>query len=389
MPDLRWALAGGSDTPPHPDRATTTGPTREAGDPGPGPRDATPATSPATSPGMSPAAGTGAAAADPSPADPPPAGELPAGTRRRAQGGLPWDVEQVSVTLADVGGMGTAKERLEAVMLAPVRFPQLRRLYRQSLTGGVLIYGPPGCGKSFLARAVAGELGARYVEVRVRDIVEPATDTDSGDLRAILQVAHEVAHEQAPVLVVLDDIEVLSRRRDTNEHAARAIERIIEELDSGDLLNSGVHLIATTCAPWDVHTALRREGRLSRSLFVSPPDQAARESILRHELARVGGSGVDAHGAPSSAGVDLPLTEVSLRTEGYSCTDLEWLCALAASAAAKTGQPLSEAHLRAIVRRIPPSTPDWLREAAVIARDDPYDGMYSSLREYLRARRLA
>ncbi len=292
-------------------------------------------------------------------------------------GGLAWDVEQVHVTLADVGGMGTAKERLEAVMLAPVRYPELRRLYRQSLTGGVLLYGPPGCGKTFLARAVAGELGARFVDVRVRDIVEPAADADSGDLDKVL----DAAHEQAPVVVLLEDIDVLSRRRDTNLHAARAVDRIVHELDRGGLADAGVYLLATTCAPWDVHDELRRDGRLSRSLLVMPPDQRAREVILRQELTRVGRAG------SGDTPVDIPLTELSLLTEGYSCTDLEWLCTLGASAAAKMGLPLSEARLRTIVPRIPPSTETWMREAAKAARDNPGDSLYTGLREYLRARR--
>lgn len=291
--------------------------------------------------------------------------------------GLAWDVEQVHVTLADVGGMGSAKERLEAVMLAPVRYPELRRLYRQSLTGGVLLYGPPGCGKTFLARAVAGELGARFVDVRVRDIVEPAAHADSGDLDKVL----DAAHEQAPVVVLLEDIDVLSRRRDTNLHAERAIDRIERELDRGGLADAGVYLLATTCAPWDVHEELRREGRLSRSLLVMPPDQRAREVILRQELARVGRAG------SGDTPVDIPLTELSLLTDGYSCTDLEWLCTLGASAAAKMGLPLSEARLRTIVPRIPPSTETWMREAARAARDSPHDSLYTGLREYLRARR--
>ena len=71
-----------------------------------------------------------------------------------------FDVEQAGLRLADVAGMAEVKQRLEAAFLAPMRNPELRRLYGKSLRGGLLLYGPPGCGKTFIARAVAGELGA-------------------------------------------------------------------------------------------------------------------------------------------------------------------------------------------------------------------------------------
>lgn len=75
---------------------------------------------------------------------------------------------------------------------------------------------------------------------------------------------------------------------------------------------------------------------------------------------------------------------MALLTEGYSCTDLEWLTVLAASAATKSSTRLSEAHLRAMIRRIPPSTEPWIQEAARIAADHPEDPLYAGLREYLR-----
>lgn len=329
-----------------------------AGSAGPPPRSAGPASAPSIEPPLQPV-GSGA----------PDAPDAPDAATR-----LAWDVEPVTMTLADVGGMDIAKERLEAAVLAPARHPELRRLYRQSLTGGVLLYGPPGCGKAFLARAVAGELGARFVGVRLREIVEPGSRTDSADLGRIF----EAARAQAPVLVLLEEVDVLSRRRDVSEHATRALERIAAELDS-DATDAGVYVLATTAAPWDVDPALRQSGRLGRGLLVMPPDQQARETILRQELARVVGT--------VGGSQDLPLHEVALLSQGYSCTDLEWLTTLAASAAAKSAVPLTQAHLRAMLARVPASTEPWIQEAARIAAAHPADSLYSGLREYLRTSR--
>src|SRR6201999_2795689 len=83
-----------------------------------------------------------------------------------------YDAEHAGLTLADVAGMTEVKDRLEAAFLAPMRNPELRRLYGKSLRGGLLLYGPPGCGKTFIARAVAGELGARFMAISFADIVD-------------------------------------------------------------------------------------------------------------------------------------------------------------------------------------------------------------------------
>ena len=83
-----------------------------------------------------------------------------------------WEVERADICLADVGGMVEVKNRLEASFLAPMRNPELRRLYGKSLRGGLLLYGPPGTGKTFIARAIAGEMGAGFLSVTLTDILD-------------------------------------------------------------------------------------------------------------------------------------------------------------------------------------------------------------------------
>src|ERR1700722_5225776 len=84
----------------------------------------------------------------------------------------PGEARRETVVLADVGGLADVKERLELAFLAPLRNPDLRRLYGKDLRGGLLLYGPPGCGKGFIARALAGELQAAFIEVSINDVLD-------------------------------------------------------------------------------------------------------------------------------------------------------------------------------------------------------------------------
>lgn len=284
---------------------------------------------------------------------------------------LPWGLERVDVTLADVEGMAMAKERLEAAVLAPMRNPELRRLYRESLDGGVLLYGPPGCGKTFLARALAGELGARFVHVGLADLVQATAAADAQDLLAVF----EVARREQPVLIYLDDLDVLSRRRLSTARAARAVDQIVSELDRG--LPPGVHVLAAAGAPWDVHTILRRSGRFARSLLVMPPDQQAREVILRQELTRLGGART----------AQVPVADIALLSDGFSGTDLTRVVEVALEAAQGAERALIEADLRLALHQVPPSTGAWLERARSAARLEPDESVYAGLREYLKVRR--
>ncbi len=98
-----------------------------------------------------------------------PAGDEPEPVRGDAD--RAFDIERATVTLADVGGMDEVKQRLELAFLGPLRNPELRTLFGKSLRGGLLLYGPPGCGKTFLARAVAGEMGAAFVSLSIVDVL--------------------------------------------------------------------------------------------------------------------------------------------------------------------------------------------------------------------------
>ncbi|MBW1600432.1 26S protease regulatory subunit [Streptomyces sp. JJ38] len=291
-----------------------------------------------------------------------------------------WDVEGPGVVrLADVGGMQEVKDRLEAAFLAPMRNPELRRLYGKNLRGGLLLYGPPGCGKTFLARAVAGELGAGFVNISLSDVLDMWIGSSERNLRDIFAAARR----SAPCVVFLDELDALGAKRSRVQHSGlrNTVNQLLTELDGVSGGNEGVFVLAATNHPWDVDTALRRPGRLDRTLLVLPPDQPAREAILRYHL----------NDRPV-AGVDL--AKLARRTDGFSGADLAHVCETAAERAlmdsVRTGETrmIGMPDLLAAAKELRPSAEAWFSAARNVALYANEGGTYDDLLAYLKRRKL-
>jgi SpoVK/Ycf46/Vps4 family AAA+-type ATPase len=142
----------------------------------------------------------------------------------------------------------------------------MRRLYTKSLRGGLLLYGPPGCGKTFI------------------DILDMWVGASERNLHEVFQTARGAA----PVVLFLDEIDALGQKRSQTRNSAMrgTVNQLLSELDGVDSANEGVFVLAATNQPWDVDPALRRPRRFDRTLLVLPPDGTAREAILRAELDR-------------------------------------------------------------------------------------------------------
>jgi SpoVK/Ycf46/Vps4 family AAA+-type ATPase len=118
-----------------------------------------------------------------------------------------WEVERPTVKLEDVAGMQDVKRRLDMAFLAPLRNPDVMKAYGMSLRGGLLLYGPPGCGKTFLARATAGELGTRFLGVGLSDVL----DMYIGESERKLHEIFEEARRNAPCVLFFDEIDALGQ----------------------------------------------------------------------------------------------------------------------------------------------------------------------------------
>ncbi|MEV4362019.1 AAA family ATPase [Nonomuraea sp. NPDC004186] len=190
------------------------------------------------------------------------------------------EVEKSKVTFADVAGMDEVKEALRVKLLLPLQQPELFAAYGKRAGGGVLMYGPPGAGKTHLARAAAGELGASFVNVGLSDILDMYVGSSERNLRATF----ELARRNRPCVLFFDEVDALAARRSDmrQAHTRQLVNQFLAELDGVDQdANEGVLVLAATNAPWYIDVAFRRPGRFDQLVFVPPPDPSARAAILR------------------------------------------------------------------------------------------------------------
>ncbi|GAA1608998.1 ATP-binding protein [Actinoplanes couchii] len=289
-----------------------------------------------------------------------------------------FDVERSTVTLADVGGMADVKKRLEVSFLGPLRNPKLRTLFGKSLRGGLLLYGPPGCGKTFLARAVAGEMGASFISLSITDVLNMWIGSSERNLHDLF----ESARGHAPCVLFLDEIDALGHKRSQLQSSMRTVvNQLLTELDGVDGGNDGVFVLAATNAPWDVDAALRRPGRLDRTVLVLPPDREARASILEYHLRDRPVAGID-------------LDAVAAATEHHSGADLAHLCETAAEYAMRDSiasgeiRMISQADMLAAAKEVRPSTDAWFSTARNVAMFANESGEYDDLAAYLKKRKI-
>ncbi|MEU6791009.1 AAA family ATPase [Nonomuraea wenchangensis] len=252
-----------------------------AGAPAPAPPAPSPAGPSASSPAGPSGAGGGYPAVGAGPGGGYPTGAPGGGSTAAAgPGDGPAEVERARTTFADVAGMDAVKESLRVKLLLPLQQPELFAAYGKRAGGGVLLYGPPGAGKTHLARAAAGELGAAFISVGLADILDMYIGSSERNLRATF----DLARRNRPCVLFFDEVDALAARRSDarNTHNRQIVNQFLAELDGVDQnANEGVLVLAATNAPWYIDVAFRRPGRFDQLVFVPPPDAGARAAILR------------------------------------------------------------------------------------------------------------
>lgn len=284
-------------------------------------------------------------------------------------------VEKPKIGFDDVGGMDGVKDEIRMKIIHPLTHADLYKAYGKPIGGGILMYGPPGCGKTHLARATAGEIKAAFIAVGINDVLDMWIGNSERNLHALF----EQGRRNRPCVLFFDEVDALAASRSDMKHsgARHIINQFLSELDGVQASNDGVLILAATNAPWHVDSAFRRPGRFDRILFVPPPDAAARAGILR----------ILCKGKPQEA---IDFDHVAKKTDAFSGADLKAVVDVAIEAklreAMKSGtpKPMTTKDMIAAAATIRPSTKEWFATARNYALYSNQGGVYDDILKYLK-----
>ena len=243
--------------------------------------------------------------------------------------------------LDKVAGMHALKDLLRREVIDPVRNPEPYRKYGLSIPNGILLYGPPGCGKTHIARQLAEELGHYFVEIIPSELASPYIHQTVMRIRELF----DSAAEQAPAVVFIDEFEALVPSREGlgghQQYKSEEVNEFLAHLNSCS--EKGIFVIAATNQPQKIDPAVRRTGRLDKLIYVGPPDLEARREMLAFHL----------EGRPLAPDTDIE--RLAEAVNGYSASDLRFLVDEAARDALRRRQPISIDSFQFAMARIQPS----------------------------------
>ncbi len=283
--------------------------------------------------------------------------------------------EKPSINFSHVGGMQYVKEQIELKIINPLKFADLYKAYDKKIGGGILLYGPPGCGKTYIAKATAGEINANFINVSIHDVFDMWLGSSEQKLHAFF----ETARKNAPCVLFFDEIDALgANRNDMKNHAGKhVINQFLSELDGVASNNDGVLVLGATNVPWHLDPAFRRPNRFDRIIFVPPPDVESRKSILEILLQK----------KPVNS---IEYSALAKKTADYSGADLKALIditvedKLKESFSSGVPTPIATKDLvKALDKHKPTAVKEWFQAAKNYALYANDTGLYDDIAKYL------
>ena len=282
--------------------------------------------------------------------------------------------EKYKLTFADVGGLREIKQQANMKIIQPFKNPELFKRFKKSAGGGILLYGAPGCGKSYFARAIAGECGAAFYNIGIEDILDMYVGESEKNIKALF----DTLRQNRPCVVFIDEIDALGRKRELlrNSSLTTTINAFLAQMDGVESDNENILIIGATNAPWDVDSAFKRTGRFDRTFFIPPPDRDAREEIFELYLKEL----------PIQ---ELNYQELSQKTDGFSGADIKGIVDRVGEQTIEMilehGEEIkiSQNDLLGIIDKTKASTLEWFSMAKNVIEYANASGVYDELEEYM------
>jgi len=284
-------------------------------------------------------------------------------------------LEKPDINFSDVGGLENIKKEIDLKIIKPLENAELYAAYGKKIGGGILLYGPPGCGKTYLAKATAGEINAAFINVSLNDIL----DMWHGNSEKNLHNIFAKARENTPCVVFFDEIDALAAKRSDMLQSAgkKVINQFLNELDGIEHNNDGLLIIGATNTPWHLDSAFRRPGRFDRIIFVPPPDLKSKEIIIELKL----------KGKPNE---NVDYKKVAKKTKNYSGADINALVDIAVEAKLEDAlisgipKPITTKDLLQAAEKHNATTVDWFNTAKNYATFANQSGLYNDVLSYIK-----
>jgi transitional endoplasmic reticulum ATPase len=274
----------------------------------------------------------------------------------------------------DVAGMDELKKTIRLKIIEPFLRPGLFAKFSKKAGGGILLYGPPGCGKTLFARAIAGEINANFISVSASDVLSRFV----GGSESAIQEVFEDARMNRPCVIFFDELDGLafSRSKANSDHTRTIVNELLRQLDGFDTNNEQVMVLAATNMPWDVDGAMKRPGRFSKQVFVPPPTEKARAYMFELKLKDI----------PKEA---LDYLKLAKLTQHFSGADIDGVIELAKENVLSdiiqnnVERGIKTSDLLESLEDYHPSTLDWLKTARNLVKFGGIDGQYKEVKKYL------
>jgi len=287
-------------------------------------------------------------------------------------------LQKPNINFSDVGGLETVKKEIDLKIIKPLLHPELYKAYGKKIGGGILLYGPPGCGKTFIAKATAGQAKAKFINVGLNDILDMWVGNSEKNLHEIFALARS----NTPCVLFVDEIDALGASRSDMKQSSgrRLINQFLQELDGIASTNDGILTIGATNTPWNLDPAFRRPGRFDRIVFVPPPDVTTRESILRLKLKNKPTGTID-------------LKTIAKKSNNYSGADIDAIIDIAIELKIESSfsdgipKPLETEDLINALSKHNPSTQEWFSTAKNFAMFANDSGLYDDILTYMKIKK--